>query len=144
MSLLRLARRPAIVMSPEGNVIDAVNVMMDNSIGAVGITEDGKLIGIFTERDVMLKVVSKGLDPNTTKLNDVLTRNIVTIRDNQKVNEALDIMSERRIRHIPVLTADGEIGGMLSLRFLLHDRLEDLLSDLNSLESFIAADGPGG
>lgn len=144
MSLLRLARRPALSLTQDATVMDAVRLMSENQAGAVVITEGKRLLGIFTERDVMKKIVLPGLDARTTKLGSVMTREVTCITDDTPASGALTLMSEKRIRHLPVLVQSGEVGGLLSIRFLMHDRLEDMLNELRSLEAYTDADGPGG
>lgn len=144
MSLLRLARKPPITVGIDATVMEAITVMVEGQVGAVTVTENKKLKGIFTERDVMKKVVHAGLDAKTTKVRDIMTAEVTTVTDEMDVSEAMTIMSERRIRHLPVLNEQGEIEGMISLRYLHHDRMEDLFSELSSLNAYFTADGPGG
>jgi CBS domain-containing protein len=124
--------------------MDSIRLMTERSAGAVAITEGTRLTGIFTERDVMKKIVLAGLDANKTRLSDVMTTSVASIPETASASEALTLMSERRFRHLPVVNAGGEILGMLSLRYLLHDRLEDTFNELRSLEAYMTADGPGG
>lgn len=144
MSLLRLARTPALVLPCEATVMDAIRLMVQESAGAVAVVEGRRLSGIFTERDVMKKVVLEGLDPAMTPLRNVMTPNVTSVTDALDVNAAIAMMSEKRIRHIPIVNEDKEVQGMLSLRYLLHDRLEDMLNELRGLEAYMNADGPGG
>lgn len=144
MPLLRLARRPALELSPSATVMDAIHLMVDKSAGAVVVTEHGKLAGIFTERDVMTKIVLRGLDSNKTRLIEVMTTNVHHIKPDTHVADAITLMSENRIRHLPVVDENDQVLGMLSLRYLLHDRLEDLFTQLKGLEQYMTTEGPGG
>lgn len=144
MPLLRLARTPALTIGPDATVMDAVKLMVDHKVGAISITKDSKLIGIFTERDVMKKIVFAGLDPTTTKVSATMTTEIAKTTSDTTVSEAISLMNKKRIRHLPITTPEGEIKGMISLRFLMHDRLEDMMTELSSVTSYLGADGPGG
>jgi len=137
-------RKSIVVIADTTSVMYAINKMIEANAGAVLVGSDTKpLIGIVTERDVMTKVTAKKLDPSTTPLGQIMTADPVTIGENASIDEAINIMSEYRIRHLPVLNEDGEISGMISLRHLLHDRIQDLTEELNSLEAYMN-DAPGG
>lgn len=144
MSLSRLARKHALIVPKSYTVFDAIEVMVKEGVGAVTVGDGLKPEGIFTERDVLKKIVHAGTDPKTTQLVDLMTENITVVPDETDVNEALAIMTKKRFRHLPVVNNAGEIIGMISLRFLHHDRMEDMLHDMESLEAYYAADGPGG
>ena len=77
MDLLKIASVPAATVSPTATVVDAVNLMNDHRVGAVAVTNDNTLVGIFTERDLMIRVVLEGKDPKTTQAGDVMTPNCV-------------------------------------------------------------------
>ena len=101
-------------------------------------------LGIFSERDVMLRVVSENKDPKTTKMREVMTGPVLTIDKDTSTDDALKIMGERHIRHLPVVNEEGQVEGMLSIRHLLLDKVEHLTQELDSLEAYLAADGIGG
>jgi CBS domain-containing protein len=101
-------------VSPQTTVLTAVQRMNERKIGALLVTENGRAIGIFTERDVLVRVVAAGLDPDTTRVNEVMTRNPVVIRAEVTVNEAMRVSTGRRCRHLPVVD-DGGLRGLISL-----------------------------
>ncbi len=142
--LLRVARTPAKTVSVTASVDDAVQLMVETRIGAVAVVDEGNLVGIFTERDIMTKVVSGKLDSARTPVADVMVRNPVSVGCNTPRSEALELMVTSHFRHLPILGADGGLAGMLSIRHLLRHQVERLKSDMDSLEQYIAADGPGG
>ena len=144
MSLLRMSRKPPITISPDATILEAIQLMSDQRVGAVAITQDGKLEGIFTERDVMKKVILSGVNPGETPLREVMTTEIKTATDAASVADAMELLSRHRIRHLPIVDDAGHIEGMLSLRYLLHDRMDELLNELQGLDSYLGADGPGG
>jgi len=144
MGLLRIARTPLVTVSLSATVMQAVRTMDQDSIGAIGITQDDVLVGIFSERDLMLRVVSKKLDPETTHVRDVMTSPVETISRDSTADDALKLMLEKHIRHLPIVDRDGRLAGMISMRSLLHDKVQELTNQLDSLEAYFTADGFGG
>lgn len=95
---------------PEAVVLDAVRVMNRAGVGALLVTDDNVVVGIFTERDVLRRVVDGGLDPTTTRVAKVMTRELVTVTPTITVTEAMAVMTERRCRHLPVMEEDRLLG----------------------------------
>lgn len=124
-------------LNPADSVMDAVNLMTDRKIGAVIIVDDdAKLAGIFTERDLVNRVVGKGLDAATVPLSKVMTANPDTLGPGDTAMNALDLMSARRYRHLPVVDGDKVIG-MVSIRDLFNVVKAQLEEDLREREKFI-------
>jgi CBS domain-containing protein len=147
MSLLKIAHVPAATIEPGATVLEAVNVMAGKGVGAVAIVgnpEKSKLEGIFTERDVMLRVVLKGRDPRQTPVHEVMTSPVETGSEETTASEALTLMLERHLRHLPIVGSDSRLLGMLSIRDLLEHEVEGLQRELHSLDQFLCNDGPGG
>ena len=144
MSILRVARAPIVTLTPGATVIEAIRAMQKANVGAVAVVEDKKLLGMFSERDVMLRVVLERKDPETTDLRQVMTTDIVSISKDTKSEDAVKTMWERHIRHLPVIAEDGTVEGIVEIRSLFHERFEEMNREMDSLESFIAADGIGG
>jgi CBS domain-containing protein len=116
----------------ETTVLTAVQRMNQRKIGALLITVGGKPVGIFTERDVLVRVVAAGLDPTTTPVNEVMTRNPIVVTSRATVDEAMMVMTERRCRHLPIVD-DAGVRGLISIGDLMswlvrhHQRtIEDL------------------
>lgn len=124
-------------LNPADSVMDAVSMMTERKIGAVIIVDDSaRLAGIFTERDLVNRVVAKGFDPASTPLKQVMTANPDTLAPGDTAMNALELMSARRYRHLPVL--DGEkVVGMVSIRDLFNVVKAQLESDLREREKFI-------
>jgi CBS domain-containing protein len=144
MGLLRIARTPLVTVHPDTTVMQAVRTMDHESIGAVAVTEGNVLVGMFSERDLMLRVVVEKRDPERTRIGDVMTSPVETIRRESSADDALKVMLEKHIRHLPIVESDGRLCGMISIRSLLHDKVEDLTVQLDSLEAYFTADGCGG
>jgi CBS domain-containing protein len=142
--LLRLARTPPVTIGDGATVADCIRTMVETGAGAVAVTSGNKLKGIFTERDVVKKIVHEARDSGSTKVVDVMTTKIITVRNDTSVNEALTTMKRNKIRHLPIVNEQGEILGMASLRYLMHNQLDQMLDELQSLEAYMSADGPGG
>jgi CBS domain-containing protein len=102
----------------ETTVLAAVQRMNQRKIGALLITVAGQPVGIFTERDVLVRVVAAGLDPRTTPVNEVMTRNPVIVSPDVTVSDAMMVMTERRCRHLPVLD-DTQVRGLISIGDLM-------------------------
>jgi CBS domain-containing protein len=144
MSILRLAKAPTAAVPPSATVMDAVRKMRDANVGAVVVLDGGELQGMFSERDVLLRIVLEKRDPETTVVKDVMTTKVVAIRKDTKTEEAVNLMWERHIRHLPVIREDGKVEGIVEIRNLFHERIEDMSQQLDSLESYISTDGIGG
>jgi CBS domain-containing protein len=144
MALLRIAQVPPPTVEPHVSVMDAVDVMARHRVGAVVVVENGRLVGIFTERDLMLRVVQRQREIATTLVREVMTADVMTVTEASTNEEASKVMLVEHLRHLPVLGRDGRVLGLLSIRALLEERLEDLSREVSSLEQYMANDGPGG
>jgi len=109
-----------IYTSPDTSVHDAVQKLSRHNVGSILVmSPDRRLAGIFTERDLVQRVVSKGLEPTTTKIGDVMTRDVIVVKKETSRHEVLQIMDQQHIRHVPV--SDGsQILGVISLRDVLR------------------------
>ena len=144
MEILKIAGMPPAVVSLTTTALEAVQVMVSKRVGAVAVVQGDRLAGIFTERDVMLRVVLARHDPATTKMMDVMTASVESATADTTAGEALGMMIERHFRHLPILDSEGRVLGILSVRNLLQTRVEDLTQQLDSMENYLTADGPGG
>jgi len=95
-------------------VAEAVAEMNKNRIGCVLIIDSGRITGIFTERDVLSRVVGDGVDPKTTKVADVMTRDVIMVPSDTTVEQTMVLFAEKRCRHIPVVDA-GRLTGLISI-----------------------------
>jgi len=144
MSLLKIAHVPPATVEPSASILEAVQLMAEEGVGAVAVVDGGQLRGIFTERDVMLRGVLRERRPVDTKVGDVMTTSVETTTDDTPYEEALNFMLERHIRHLPIVSSDGQLKGMLSIRNLLEHMVHDLQRELHSLDQYLLNDGPGG
>jgi CBS domain-containing protein len=143
MGLLRLTHeRPEVAKS--ASVATTVRVMNDSDVGAIAIKDGKKIAGIFTERDLLKRVVAQGRDPNQTPITSVMTTALVTVLDSTSVANAAALMRTHRIRHLIIVDANGDYLGMLAQRHLLYDLLNDLALKVDDLTGYLMADSPGG
>jgi CBS domain-containing protein len=117
-------------------VRQAAKVMAERHIGAVLIMSNGKLEGIFTERDVLNRVVAPGKDPETVKIGEVMTRNPDTVSPDASALDTLILMQSKGYRHLPVLDG-GELVGIVSIRDLFSAVKRELEEDIQEREAFI-------
>ncbi len=106
-------------VAPSTTIAQAVDLMNANKIGSVLVMDGERLVGIFTERDVLRRVVGGRLDPDSTRVADVMTREVVVMRPSATVADAMAVVSERRCRHLPIVE-DGAVLGVLSSGDLNH------------------------
>lgn len=135
-----IAGRPLVTAAGDMKVRAACRQMTENNIGALLILADGKIAGIFTERDALNKILSAGLDPEQTTLAQVMVRDPLTIREDKPLAYALYMMSEGGFRHVPVVDANGAPIGMVSARDALGQDMIELERELKhqqELESSI-------
>jgi CBS domain-containing protein len=118
-----------VTLKPDVTVREAAKQMGEKRIGAFPVVEKGKLVGIFSERDVVNRVVAPGRDPNKTSVGDVMTPNPDTIGPNDSVADALELMSKKGYRHLPVLE-DGRLLGIISIRDLYRSVRQQMESDI--------------
>lgn len=144
MELTRIAKRPAVSTHSRATVQEVCQALKDEGVGALAVIEDGHLVGIISERDIVVRVVAPGLNPKTTLASEIMTTQVRTVSEEITSRQALGLMHEGRFRHLPLLDRAGKVIGMLSVRDLLRDRIDELDSENTGLMSFIQADGPGG
>ena len=118
MKISDLMTRAAVTDSPDDTLAEASAKMRDEQTGSLLVMEQERLTGIVTERDV-LRTVAAGKDPKTVSLKDVMTRDVVTIHPDRSLQEAAEIMFQKWFRHLPVVTQEGKVVGIISLRDLL-------------------------
>ena len=135
-----IEQQQVIAAPADTTVIAAARLMRDHNVGAVMVVEDGKLAGVFTERDALFRVIAEGRDVDTTALGEVMTRNPQTITPDKPFADALHLIYEGGFRHVPVVE-DGRPVGMISARDALGPELEDFIYELlrrNQAEDILA------
>jgi len=133
-----LARKGSEVLTvaPESSVLEAAQLMNTRGIGAVPVLEAGALVGIFTERDLMRRVVAETLPPGTTLIRQVMTPDPLTARPETTVEDCGALMTARRIRHLPVLGPGGLIG-IITIGDLLAFQVAEQATTIAHLNSYV-------
>lgn len=113
--LLKQKGSNVLTTGPSESVLEAARLMNEHRVGALVAVEDGRVVGMFTERDVLQRVVAEQRDPAATQVGDVMTTSVVCCTPETSVDEARGVMRDRRIRHLPVADADGRLLGLISI-----------------------------
>lgn len=137
MNLLTVAHRPAVEVAPDSSVMEAVEASLPARVGAVAVVEQGRIIGIFTERDVMTKVLPKRLDPDKTEVREVMTSPVITVPPTMHIDDVWNLMLEKHIRHLPISEDGRTVLGMLSIRNVLELLVQTLKENLKYMESYM-------
>jgi CBS domain-containing protein len=98
----------------DSDVASAAKLLKEEDVGVVPVVEGDQAIGVLTDRDIVVKVVAEGKDPQTTKARDVASTNVVTVDPQQDLDEALRLMAEHQVRRLPVVEEDGKIVGIVA------------------------------
>ena len=131
-----LRTRSLVVAHPDETVLDVARRMTDQRVGAVVVLEGDALVGIFSDRDLMTRVIVPGHDPARTRVSSVMTPDVVTASITAPTRECESKMRRAGCRHLPVL-ADGRVIAMLSMRDLLLDELEEQGAEIRELRAYI-------
>ena len=140
-TMLGESRRPVNSVHPDTTVTESVRRMHSENIGALLVMEDDKLTGIFTERDALTKVLAAGIDPNSTKVSAVMTEDPFCIDPSTTIEEAMSIVTNRKIRHLPILH-NGELVGIVSSGDLTHWLVQDREGEIRDLIDIAAHTRP--
>jgi CBS domain-containing protein len=123
-------------IAPDAPVLDAIRLMADHRIGALLVMQGEQLIGVVSERDYARKVILKGHSSDEVPVRQIMTAPVLTVRADQSVHECMHIMTENRIRHLPVVDANGVIG-VISIGDLVRAALEEQQRTIADLEHYI-------
>lgn len=138
ISALLQRKGPAVHgVAPHLSVFDAVAEMNRLRIGAIVVLENGKLVGIFTERDVLLRVVGAGIDPKAIKVSEVMSRNVRTVAPEATVEEVAAMFTENRCRHLPVVS-QGDLVGLISIGDISRWVADAHRAEAEHLKNYIA------
>jgi CBS domain-containing protein len=125
-------------VSPETSVLDALQVMMDKNISALLVMEGSKLKGIFTERDYARKIILVGKSSKQTPIKEVMTDKLITIELSTSIDHCMQIMTDRRIRHLPIIE-NGLVIGIISIGDLVKFVIEDQQQTIVQLQNYISS-----
>lgn len=133
-----LARKGAAVttIAPDATVLDAARLMNDRGIGGLVVVADGRIAGVFTERDILRRIVAAQRDPAATRVRDVMTTDVITCSPDTRLEECGLVMTQRRIRHLPVV-GDGGVAGMVTIGDLLAHEVVESRETIDHLQSYV-------
>ena len=126
-------------VTPDTSVFDTLALMALHDIGAVLVTDTGRLVGIFTERDYARKLVLKGLSSKNVKVGEMMTKDVATISPSDKIASVMNTMTRRRFRHLPVLD-DGQLVGIITIGDVVKAVIEEQEETIKHLANYIAGD----
>jgi CBS domain-containing protein len=129
--------RPMVSVKPEDTVLDAIKVLAREDIGAAVVLSGDKLVGIFSERDYTRKIVLKGRSSESTRVEEIMTANVICVSPRTKTRDCMALMSEKGIRHLPVVD-EGRVVAMVSIRDIVTDIIADQEFTISQLENYIS------
>lgn len=135
-AILQGKGREVIHVKPTDSVLSAVQLLADKRIGCVPVVDDGEVLGIFSERDLLYRVASDGAEALNHTVGEVMTAPAITIDDQTPVLHGLSLMTKRRVRHLPVVI-DGKLVGLISIGDLVKFRIDTIESEAASLRDYI-------
>ncbi|MEX2122690.1 MAG: CBS domain-containing protein [Woeseia sp.] len=135
--LLDSKGRDVVAIAPEASVLEAIRLMSEKAIGALVVMDGDTLAGIVTERDYARKVILKGRASDTTPVRDIMTVDVVTTSSNESVEKCMNTVTDRRIRHLPVVD-NGKLSGMISIGDLVKAIIADQQHAIEQLEHYIS------
>lgn len=135
-------RGDLFAVSPDSTVLEAVKLMNRERIGSLLVGDVRRAVGIFTERDVLVRVVAAGRDPKTLKVSEVMTSPFVAVRSTNTLEEAMRVISTKRCRHLPVRGEGDAIVGLISIGDLTRWIVRDQESRIDGLFDYIAGSYP--
>jgi len=137
--LLEQNPRAPLSVSPEDSVFSALELMAKHDIGAVLAMRDGHLAGIFSERDYARKVILLGKSSKETLVREIMTEKVLYARPEQTTDEAMALMTDKHIRHLPVLDSNQRVIGMVSIGDLVKETISQQAFLIQQLEQYIAS-----
>ena len=135
--LLKLKPSRVVSVKPEQSVLDAIKVLAAEDVGAVIVMSGSRLAGIMSERDYTRKVVLKGRASDSTRVEEIMTSSVIVVNPRTKARECMALMTEKNIRHLPVVD-EGRVIGMVSIRDIVSDIIADQDFTIEQLEHYIS------
>ena len=135
--LMRVKPSRVISVRPEQTVLEAIKILAQENIGAAIVMSGERIAGIISERDYTRKVVLKGRSSDTTKVEEIMTPNVVVVSPRTKTRECMQLMTEKNFRHLPVVE-EGRCIGMVSIRDIVSDIIADQDFTIEQLEHYIS------
>ena len=118
-------------------VLEALQLMAEKNCGALLVVEDEKLVGLFSERDYARKIALKGKSSRKTRIEEIMSRRVVYVQPSQTIDECMALMTEKRVRHLPVVDSDEKLVGMISIGDLVKAVISEQEFIIHQLENYI-------
>jgi CBS domain-containing protein len=131
-----IQRQHLVHAAPTATVFDVAALMAEARVGCIPVLAGEELVGVFSERDLMTRVVVEGRDPRATSVGSVMSRAVITAALDDRVERCLDKMRSRGCRHLPVV-AEGRVIAMISMRDLMRDEIEEQVEEIRGLREYI-------
>lgn len=125
-------------ISAEHTVFEAIQLMAEKAIGALIVMDEGKLAGILSERDYTRKVALMNRSSKSTRVEEIMTREVITVSQSASIEECMLLMSRHSVRHLPVIDDQGKVCGVISILNVLKGMLSDKEFEIQQLESYIS------
>jgi CBS domain-containing protein len=136
MQILRAKGNHVWTISRDATVLEALRLMAEKQTGSVIVMDGDQMAGIFTERDFARRVGLSELKPSAVKVSDVMTCELITVSLSDSINQCMEYMTAKRIRHLPVIE-DGRLTGIVSIGDVVKDMIEELQFMVKQLENYI-------
>jgi len=135
--LIASKNKPLASVSPEQTVLRALEIMADCDVGALLVLDGKRLAGVFSERDYARKVILQGKASKQTKVSEVMTGKVIYVKQDTTIEECMAIMTEKHIRHLPILDSDHQVIGIVSIGDVVKEMISQQQFIINQLETYI-------
>jgi CBS domain-containing protein len=108
-----MTKNPRAV-EPSTTLVDAARNMRDENVGPLPIVDDGRVVGMLTDRDIVVRAIAEGRDPSSTTVGEIASRELVTVDPDQSLDEAARLMAQHQVRRLPVVEEDGRLAGIVA------------------------------
>ncbi len=125
-------------LHPQESVFDALQTLANHDVGALMVMEEGRLVGILSERDYTRKIALAGKASKDTRVADIMTAKVLTVAADSRTEDCMALMSQKKIRHLPVVDGD-KVLGMISIRDIMDEIIADQEATINQLQTYIVS-----
>lgn len=129
--------RPVASVAPDQTVLRALEIMAEYDVGALVVLDGKQLVGMFSERDYARKVILQGKASKQTKISEVMTSKVITVTQDTRMEECMAIMTEKHIRHLPIIDTDNQLIGIVSIGDVVKEVISQQQFIINQLENYI-------
>ena len=139
LELLKNRNSMVFQVGPSVSVFEALGLLADYGVGALVVIDHGQLVGVMSERDYTRKVALQGKNSKQTTVADIMTREVITVSPNTNTHACMSLMSQKKIRHLPVVLDGPKVIGMISIRDILDDIIADHEQTISHLTNYISS-----